>query len=259
MRLAGKVALITGAASGIGRATAIEFVKEGARVMVADWNREGGEETVRLARQAGGDAAFVHGDVSKAADAERMVAATVERYGALNVLHNNAAILLQGSVADLSEADWDRVLSVNLKGPFLVSKYAIQQFRVQGKGGCIIHSASVNSAYAEGGIAAYCASKGGLIQLTRAMAIDHSGEGIRVNCICPGWIDTPMNAAYLSSRPDARQLAARFHAINRIGQPEEVAKVVVFLASDDASFVTGSAYYVDGGFSCGLSKEIGLV
>lgn len=259
MRLHDKVAIITGAASGIGRATAIRFAREGARVVVADCDHQAGESTARHIIDMGGQAIFVKCDVSVSADAEQMVSATVERYGRLDVLHNNAGIMMEGTVPDLDEDDWDRVLSINLKGAFLCSKYAIHQFRRQGTGGVIINTASVNSFYAEGGIAAYCASKGGLIQLTRAMAIDHSDEGIRVNCICPGWIETPMNAAFFASSPDARQKAGKLQAIGRIAQPEEVAAVAVFLASDEASFVTGSAYVVDGGFSAGLSKAIGLV
>jgi len=259
MRLPNKVAIVTGAASGIGRATATRFTEEGAKVVAVDWNEEGGRETVKTIRDRGSDAIFVHADVSQAADAQRMVAAAVKTYGSLHVLHNNAGVMVQGVVPELEEADWDRVLSINLKGTFLGSKYAIRQFRRQGTGGVIINTASVNAFYAEGGIAAYCASKGGLIQLTRAMAIDHSDEGIRVNCICPGWIETPMNASFFASSPDARERAGRLQAIGRVGQPEEVAEVAVFLASDDASFVTGAAYVVDGGFSAGLSKAVGLV
>ena len=197
--------------------------------------------------------------MSKADDAEKMVNGAVEAFGSLHILHNNAGVMVEGTVPDLDEADWDRVLNINLKGAFLGSKYAIRQFRRQHTGGVIIHTASVNSFYAEGGIAAYCAAKGGVMQLTRAMAIDHSDEGIRVNCVCPGWIETPMNASFFASRPDAREHAGRMQAIGRVAQPEEVANVAVFLASDEASFVTGAAYVVDGGFSAGLSKAIGLV
>lgn len=259
MRLEGRVAIITGAASGIGRAMTVEFAREGARVVVADVDEKGGRETVRLVRKDGGIAEYAQTDVTSASDALRVVERAVELYGALHILMNNAGVLVQGAVPELSEKDWDRQLAVNLKGPFLCSKYAIQQFRRQGTGGAIVNTASVNSYYAEGGIAAYCASKGGLMQLTRAMAIDHSEEGIRVNCICPGWTETPMNAPYLDSAPNARDVASKLQAIGRIAAPEEIAKVALFLASDEASFVTGSAYVVDGGFSAGLSKAIGLV
>ena len=259
MRLQGKVAMITGAASGIGKAMAFEFAAEGASVVIADTNETGMAEVVRTIRETGGAAEFVTTDVAQAQDAESAVAQTVDKYGALHILMNNAGIMVQGTVADLTEDEWDRVLSVNLKGTFLCSKFAIRQFRQQGTGGAIVNTGSVNSYFAEGGIAAYCASKGAIIQLTRAMAIDHSDEGIRVNCLCPGWTETPMNAPFFDSAPDARQLAGRLQAIGRVASPDEIAKVALFLASDEASFVTGSAYVVDGGFSAGLSKAVGLV
>ena len=259
MRLEGKVAMITGAASGIGRAMAIEFAAEGASVVIADTSETGGTEVADAIRENGGVAKFVNTDVTRAQDAEGAVSRAVELYGALDILMNNAGIMVQGSVTEITEEDWDRVLSVNLKGPFLCSKYAIRQFRQQATGGAIVNTGSVNSYYAEGGIAAYCASKGALIQLTRAMAIDHGDEGIRVNCLCPGWTETPLNAPFFDSTPDARQLAGRLQAIGRVASPEEIAKVALFLASDEASFVTGSAYVVDGGFSAGLSKAVGLV
>lgn len=258
MRLAGKIAIVTGGGSGIGRAIALRFAQEGAKVLVADINEAGARETASQATRAGGEASHLRADVTRDRDAADMVASAVERYGGLHILVNNAGILVEGAVPDLTEEAWDRQLAVNLKGPFLCSKYAIQQFRRQGTGGTIINMASVNSYFAEGGIAAYCASKGGLMQLTKAMAIDHSAEGIRVNCICPGWTETPMNASYFS-RPGGRELAGKMQAIGRVGVPDEVASVALFLASDEASFVTGAAYVVDGGFSAGVSKAIGLV
>ena len=187
-----------------------------------------------------------------------MVDEAVRVFGRLDALVNNAAVMVSKAVPELSEEEWDYVLGVNLKGVFLCSKQAILRFRRQGGGGAIVNMASVNSFYAEGGIAAYCAAKGGVQQLTRAMAIDHSAEGIRVNCICPGWIDTPMNAGYFAD-PAARGFADKLHAIGRIGQPAEIAAVAAFLVSDDASFVTGASIVADGGFSAGLSKQIGIV
>src|SRR5262245_27638195 len=258
MRLSSKVVIVTGAGSGIGRATALRLAQEGAHVVVADRNQGGGEATIAAVREAGGEALFVGADVSRGADAERIVAEAVRVYGRLDALVNNAAIMIPKAVPELSEEEWDTVLGVNLKGVFLCSKQAILRFRQQGSGGAIVNMASVNSFYAEGGIAAYCAAKGGVQQLTRAMAIDHSAEGIRVNCICPGWIDTPINAAYFAD-PAARALADKLHAIGRVGQPEEIAAVVAFLLSDDASFVTGASLVADGGFSAGLSKQIGIV
>ena len=256
--LDGKVAVVTGGGSGIGRAIARRFAADGARVVVADQDEAGGAATVEVVRAAGLEARLVVADVSRWADAERIVAEAVAAFGRLDVLVNNAAVMVSKAVPELSEEEWDRVLGVNLKGVFLCSKAAILRFRAQGGGGAIVNMASVNSFYAEGGIAAYCAAKGGVQQLTRAMAIDHSAEGIRVNCICPGWIDTPMNASYIAD-PAARAFADKLHALGRIGQPEEIAAVAAFLAGDDASFVTGASIVADGGFSAGLSKQIGIV
>jgi NAD(P)-dependent dehydrogenase (short-subunit alcohol dehydrogenase family) len=258
MSLRDRVAIVTGAGSGIGRAIALRFAADGARVVVVDWQEAGGAATLAALREAGGAGHLVVADVSRAADAERIVAEAIGAFGRLDALVNNAAVLVSKSVPELSEEEWDHVLGVNLKGVFLCSKQAILRFREQGGGGAIVNMASVNSFYAEGGLAAYCAAKGGVQQLTRAMAIDHSGEGIRVNCICPGWIDTPMNAAYLAD-PAARELAARLQALGRIGQPAEIAAVAAFLAGDDASFVTGASIVADGGFSAGLSPKIGIV
>jgi NAD(P)-dependent dehydrogenase (short-subunit alcohol dehydrogenase family) len=258
MGLKDRVAIVTGAGSGIGRATAQRLAADGARVVVVDWQEAAGAATVSALREAGGEARLVVADVSRGADAERMVAEAVRVFGRLDALINNAAVMVSKAVPELSEEEWDRVLGVNLKGVFLCSKQAILRFREQGGGGAIVNLASVNSFYAEGGIAAYCAAKGGVQQLTRAMAIDHSAEGIRVNCICPGWIDTPMNAGYFAD-PTARAFADRLHALGRIGQPAEIAAVAAFLIGDDASFVTGASIVADGGFSAGLSKQVGIV
>ncbi len=258
MRLKDKVAIVTGAGSGIGRAIALRFAQEGARVVLVDRDQAGGAKTLGLMAAAGGDAHLVVADVSRGSDTERLVDEAVRVFGRLDTLINNAAVLIPKAVPELSEEEWDYVVGVNLKGVFLCSKQAILCFRRQGRGGTIVNMASVNSFYAEGGIAAYCAAKGGVQQLTRAMAIDHSAEGIRINCICPGWIDTPINAAYFAD-PAARAFADKLHAIGRIGQPAEVAAVAAFLVSDDASFVTGASIVADGGFSAGLSRQIGIV
>jgi dihydroanticapsin dehydrogenase len=258
MRLKDKVAIVTGAGSGIGRATALAFAHEGARVVIADRGADGAGETLRLITERGGSGHVVVADVSRAADAVRIVDEAVGAFGRLDTLVNDAAVMVSKAVPELTEDEWDFVLGINLKGVFLCSRQAILRFRQQGGGGAIVNMASVNSFYAEGGVAAYCAAKGGVQQLTRAMAIDHSAEGIRVNCICPGWIDTPLNAAYFAE-PGAREFAGKLHAIGRIGQPSEIAAVAVFLASDDASFVTGASIVADGGFSAGLSKQVGLV
>jgi len=259
MKFENRVALVTGAGSGIGRATALRLAQEGAKVAVADWNKATGQETVQLLQQQGGEAEFIHADISKVADCERIVAETVTRFGKLNILVNNAAVMLEKTAVDTTEEDWDRIVGVNLKGTFFCAKYAVLQFRRQGTGGVIVNMASVNSFFAEGGIAAYCTTKGGIAQMTRALAMDHSAEGIRVNAIAPGWIETPMNANFFALGPHIKQQAAKLHAINRIGQPEEVAHLVAFLASDEAGFITGSLMTVDGGFSAGLAPAMGIV
>ncbi|SRR5258706_7467445 len=259
MRLENRVALITGAGSGIGRATAIRLAQEGAKIAVLDRHAANGAETVKMITDQGCEATFIEADVSKVPDIERAVAGTVAKYGELNILVNDAAIMVEKNAVDTTEEDWDRLIDVNLKGTFFCAKYAIIQFRKQGKGGAIVNLASVNSYFAEGGIAAYCASKGGIAQLTRALAMDHSAEGIRVNGICPGWIETPMNANFFALGPHIREQAAKLHAIARIGQPEEIANAVLFLASDEASFVTGALLTVDGGFSAGLAPAMGIV
>jgi len=259
MRLENRVALITGAGSGIGRATALRLAQEGAKIAVVDWNSTTAGETVQLIENLGGTSLFIHADVSKVADTERIVTETVIHFGELNILVNDAAVMVEKTAVDTTEEDWDRIVGVNLKGTFFCAKYAILQFRRQGKGGVIVNMASVNSFFAEGGIAAYCATKGGIAQLTRALATDHSSEGIRVNAICPGWIETPLNAKFFALGPHIREQAGRLHSLGRIGQPQEVANAVLYLASDEASFVTGSLLTVDGGFSAGLAHAMGVV
>ena len=259
MRLENRVALITGAGSGIGRATALRLAQEGAKIAIVDWNDTTAAETVQLIKNQGGEALFIHADVSKVADTERIVTETIAHFGELNILVNDAAVMVEKTAVDTTEEDWDRIVGVNLKGTFFCAKYAILQFRRQGKGGVIVNMASVNSFFAEGGIAAYCATKGGIAQLTRALATDHSIEGIRVNAICPGWIETPMNAKFFALGSHIREQAGRLHSIGRIGQPEEVANAVLYLASDEASFVTGTLLTVDGGFSAGLAPAMGIV
>jgi dihydroanticapsin dehydrogenase len=212
-----------------------------------------------LVKAQDGDAIFVPADISQVADTERIVTEAVRAYGQLNILVNNAAVMLEKTVIDTTEADWDRIVGVNLKGTFFCAKYAILQFRRQGRGGNIVNMASVNSFFAEGGIAAYCTTKGGILQFTRALAMDHSAEGIRVNAICPGWIETAMNANFFALGPHIREQAAKLHAIGRIGHPEEIANAVLYLVSDEASFVTGAMFTIDGGFSAGLAPAMGIV
>jgi NAD(P)-dependent dehydrogenase (short-subunit alcohol dehydrogenase family) len=258
-RLKDRVALVTGGGSGIGRATAIRLAEEGAKVAVNDINPATGQEAVKTITDAGGTAVFIQADVSKVAECERIVAETVKVFGRLDILVNNAAVMVEKTVVDTTEEDFDRITGVNLKGVFFVAKYAIMQMQKQGQGGNVVNMASVNSFFAEGGIAAYCMTKGGIAQFTRALAMDHSGEGIRVNAIAPGWIETPMNANFFAQGPHVREQAGRLHAIGRTGQSVEVANMVIFLVSDEASFVTGSLMTVDGGFSAGLAPALGIV
>jgi len=251
-KLDGKVALITGAASGIGRATALLFAKEGAKVAVADYVPAGGQETVRMIEEAGGEAIFIEADVSKAADVERMVKKTVNKYGRIDILYNNAGIMGRYIfTADTPEKEWDNIISINLKGVFLGSKYAIPVMLNQGEG-VIINTASTAGMMGLPGLPAYCASKAGVIQLTKTMALEYADQNIRVNCICPGGILTPM-----SQPPDQAEALPPFRQsqpMRRMGQPEEVARAALYLASDDSSFVTGAALVVDGGWTTGMPK-----
>lgn len=259
MRLKGKVAIITGAAGGIGRASALRFAQEGARIVAADIQGQGAEETARIVASDYPGAVVAHAvDISRADQVERLISDTVTHFGRLDVIFSNAAIMRDGSVVDLSEADWDALFAVNVKGAFLCGKYGIPAMRPTG-GGSFIITASANSFYAESDTAGYCATKGAVMQLTRAMAIDHGPEGVRVNCICPGWIETPMSQPFLDENPGGREFAGKIAPMGRIGQPEDVAEVAVFLASDESRFVTGAAYSVDGGWTAGLTKAIALI
>lgn len=256
MRLNDKVALITGATSGIGQATAILFAREGAKVVVVGRNRKRGNETVKVIKREGGEAVFVKADVSRAVEAEKMVRVAIEEYGRLDILFNNAGIVLVRTTIDTTEEEWDRVVDINLKGVFLGSKYAIPEMMKQG-GGVIINTSSIFGLIGAPRYAAYCASKGGVISLTKVMALECAPYKIRVNCICPGSIYTPMQEQELAifsklhQKREEQVLQSKIQniPIGRIGKPEDIANAALYLASEEASFVTGAALVIDGGFS----------
>lgn len=251
MRLANRAALITGAGSGIGRASALRFADEGARVIVVDWNPQGGSETEALIRARGGEATFVQADVSQDADVRRAVDTTVSTYGALHILYNNAGIQVFGTLPNTSEADWYKVMDVNLKGMYLACKYAIPHMVAQG-GGSIICTSSALGLVGDPDLPAYGATKGGILAMVKSMAQAHGRQGIRVNAICPGDVETPILTEFFDYQPDpaeARRKVANEYALGRIAQPEEVANVALFLASDESSFVTGTYIVVDGGLT----------
>jgi len=244
MRLKDKVALVTGGASGIGRATAELFAREGARVAVAD-NSTDGSGTAEAIKAAGGEAISVQVDVSDSGQVAKMVGAALQAYGRIDILFNGAGILYYGTVLETDEQAWNRVISINLTGTYLCCRAVLPHMIRQG-GGSIINVASTVGAHdACANAVAYVTSKGGVTLFTKAVAIDHAKQGVRVNALVPGATDTPMIRKAIT--PEALAALAASHPIGRLGRPEELAKAVLFLASDDASFVTGTAMYVDGG------------
>jgi len=255
MQLNGRVALITGGTSGIGEAVAELFAREGAKVAIAGRNEARGHAvTARVIEfsargEAGRQAIFVRADVRKAADCKRAVDETLRSFGRLDILFNNAGVFFPHTALECSEEEWDLQIDINLKGTFLMSKYALQPMLAQGRG-VIINNSSGWGLVGGDKAVAYCASKGGVVLLTKAMAIDHGRQGIRVNCICPGDVDTPMlpEDARLRGLDWKTYLAGcENRPMGRIGTPDEIAKAVLFLASDDSSFMTGAALVVDGG------------
>ena len=249
MRLKDKVAIITGAASGIGKATAKLFAEHGAKVVVADIDKDGGSQTVTQIQNGGNEAIFVETDVTLKVNTEKMVAQTVETYGKLDILFNNAGIAMRLPVAELPEEDWHRCLDVNLTGVYLCAKAAIPAMLKNG-GGSIINMSSIYGVVGADVRAAYVASKGGVTNLTRGMALDYAENNIRVNCICPGFVETPLVAGVIKT-PEEYQALADKHPMRRLGQPEEIAYGALYLASDESAFVTGIALPIDGGYTAG--------
>lgn len=243
----GRVAVVTGAAHGIGRATALAFGREGAAVVVSD-HGEAGEAVAEEIRAGGGQAGFVLADVSRAEDVERLIREAEARFGRIDCLFNNAGIEgEQAPTAETSLENWDRVIAVNLSGVFYGMKYAIPALLRAG-GGAIVNNASVAGLVGFAGAAAYTASKGGVVQLTRSAALEYATRGIRVNCVCPGVIDTPMVERVIQGNAAVRDALSSMQPLGRMGTPEEIAETVLFLCSDAASFITGGVFPVDGGY-----------
>lgn len=252
MRLNDKVAIITGAASGIGRATAVRFAQEGAEVVLVDILEEPGLETLRLVKKGGGTGLFVRADLSKSDDVQNVVEESIKNFGRVNILFNNAGIFEFGTVVDCSEEAWDRMMAVNLKSMFLTCKYAIPKMLEVG-GGSIVNVASVGALVGVENATAYAASKGGVVQLTKSIALDFGQRNVRANCICPGSIETPMLHQVWSHEKGETPMEAireeykHGRPLGRIGRPSDIANAAVYLASDESQFVTGTCLTVDGG------------
>lgn len=253
MKLEGRVAVITGSGSGIGRACARVFAAQGASVVIADIDLAAARETARGIVESGGRALAFAADVSDPDSVRSLVRQSIEAFASIHVLVNNAAIQVNKTVEDTTPEEWNRQMAVNVGGVFLCSKFFLPQLKASR--GSIVNMSSVNGYFVEPFCAGYCATKAAIIGLTKAMAIDHGKDGVRVNCICPGYIDAGLAEGYFQAQPDpaaARQEAGKLHALWRIGLPEEVANVAVFLATGAASFMTGASIAVDGGFGSGL-------
>ncbi|HEX6544110.1 MAG TPA: SDR family oxidoreductase [Ktedonobacterales bacterium] len=244
---AGKVALVTGGGSGMGRATALAFAREGARVMVADIHARNAGETARMIADAGGEARDAQMDVSRPAEVEALIEATITAWGRLDYAFNNAGINIEhGPVADCAEEQWDRVMAINLKGVWLCMKYEIPRMLAAG-GGCIVNNASIVGLTGSRNTPAYVASKHGIVGLTRAAALEYGRAGIRVNAVCPGAIKTQMYLDREGDDPENNARIAAANALNRLGSPDDVAGAVLWLCSDASAFVTGHCLVVDGG------------
>lgn len=247
MRLQNKVAIITGAGSGIGRGMALTFAREGAKMVLADWSDEGGKETVGLVEAQGGEAVFVKTDVSKAGDVEEMVKTCVDHFGRVDILVNNAGIVKFGALHETPEEDWDAVIDVNLKSIFLTTKRVIPEMLKAGKGK-IVNIASIAGLVGFDQIAPYCASKGGIIAFTRATALEYAKSKININCIAPGVIKTAMTKDMLASEESKKGYESQT-PYPRLGEPEDIAEATVYLSADESDFVTGQVLTVDGGWT----------
>lgn len=251
MRLAGKIAIITGAGGGIGRAAALLFAAEGASVVVADVSVGDGEETVRQITAQGGQALFVATDLRVAGQVQRLVQEAITHYGKLDILYNNAGINLNATVTDTAEDDWDRVMDANVKSVYLTCRFAIPEM-IKSGGGCIINTASAAAIVGLRGLAAYTASKAAVLGLTRNIALDYAAHNIRANVLCPGVTATGMTLSIIESQPDpvkARDRYERGRPLGRMADPSEIARAALFLASDESSFMTGAPLIVDGGYT----------
>jgi meso-butanediol dehydrogenase/(S,S)-butanediol dehydrogenase/diacetyl reductase len=249
MRLKDKVAIITGAGSGIGQATAILFGKEGAYVVVVDFDKLKGEETVDLIKAQCGNAIFLQTDVSKADDVKKMIHDTIHIYSKLDILVNNVGILLQSNIVDTSENDWDQIMDINLKSAFLCCKFAIPEMIKSGKGGVIVNISSEAGLIGIKNLAAYSISKSGLISLTKTVAVDFAAYNIRANCVCPGTTETTMVKDAIRRAEDPEKLYREYakRPANRLGKPEEIAAGILYLASDESPYATGAILSIDGG------------
>jgi 3-oxoacyl-[acyl-carrier protein] reductase len=249
MKLANKVALITGAGSGMGKSAALLFASEGAKVAAVDINEAQAKETADSITKKGGQALAIRADVAKGEDVKRMVDETVAKFGGLNVVYNNAGIEGEPNfVSNVSEEQFDRVIAINLRGVFLGMKYALPHL-IKAGGGSVINQASVAGFVGIRGSAAYCASKGGVIALTRVAALEYGRYNIRVNSICPGLVETPMAERIRKGAPPNQRVVQRLSVLGRMAEPEEIAKVALFLASDDSSFATGAPFVIDAGWT----------